>query len=144
MNLKFKRGDIITSDYGNTWIVAQVSDRTDSYYGFNAKKTYALLFERQDDFTKIGEFPMNTIGEAIETAKNQLIDLQTQVNIAVALMGEFLEADGKDTLLVLKDMRVDKDANTVLVQCSTGGSKPNTWKTVIEIYEEYGINKYGI
>ena len=144
MEPKFKRGDIIISDYGNTWIVAKVSDSTDSYYGFNAKKTYALLFERQDDFTKIGEFPLNTIENAIETAKNQFIDLQMQVDIAVELIDKFLEANGKDTLLVLKDMRVDKNANTVLVQCSTGGGKPNTWKTVVEICEEYGINKYGI
>ena len=76
MKPKFKRGDIIISDYGNTWIVAQVSDRTDSYYGFNAKKTYTLPFERQGNFTKIGEFPLNTIENAIETAKNQFIDLQ--------------------------------------------------------------------
>ncbi len=144
MKPKFKRGDIIISDYGNTWIVAQVSDRTDSYYGFNAKKTYTLPFERQGNFTKIGEFPLNTIENAIETAKNQFIDLQMQVDIAVELIDKFLEANGKDTLLVLKDMRVDKNANTVLVQCSTGGGKQNTWKTVVEICEEYGINKYGI
>lgn len=144
MKPKFKRGDIIISDYGNTWIVAQVSDCTDNYYGFNAKRTYTLPFERQGNFTKIGEFPLNAIENAIETAKNQFIDLQMQVDIAVELIDKFLEANGKDTLLVLKDMRVDKNANTVFVQCSTGGGKPNTWKTVVEICEEYGVNKYGI
>lgn len=144
MKPKFKRGDIICSDYGNTWIVAQVSNRTDSYYGFNAKETYALPYERQDNFKKIGEFPIDTIEDAINNAKNQFIDLQTQVNIAVSIMDKFLDCNNKDTLFVLSDMRVDKNKDTVYVQCSTGGGKPNIWKTVIELCEEYGINKHGI
>lgn len=141
MKPKFKRGDIISCDHGNTWIVAQIS--IDGYYGFNAKETFTLPYERQDNFAKIGEFPMNTIEEAIDNAKNQFMDLQTQVNIAVTLMDKFLDADSKDTLLVLKDMRVDKNANKVYIQCSTGGGKPNTWKTVVDICEEYGISKHG-
>lgn len=144
MNPKFKRGDIISCEHGNTWIVSQVNDRTGSYEGFDARETYVLPFERQDNFAKIGEFPMNTIEDTIDNAKNQFIDLQTQVNIAVALMDKFLDADGKDTLLVLKDIRVDKNANKVFVECSTGGGKPNIWKTVIDICEEYGINKHGV
>ena len=144
MKPKFKRGDIISSESGNTWIVAQASDSTGCYFGFDANSTYTLPYERQDNFTKIGEFPITLIEEAIDNAKNQFIDLQTQVNIAVQLMDKFLEANGKDTLLVLKDMRVDKNTNVVFIQCSTGGGKPNTWKTVIDICEEYGVNKYGI
>ena len=144
MKPKFKRGDIISSESGNTWIVAQASNSTGCYFGFDANSTYTLPYERQDNFTKIGEFPMNTIKDAIDDAKRQSMDLQTQVNIAVYLMGKFLDADGKDTLLVLKDMRVDKNANVVFIQCSTGGGKPNTWKTVIDICEEYGVNNYGV
>lgn len=144
MKPKFNRGDIIRSASGTTWIVVQASDRTGAYYGFNASGTYGLPYEQQVAFTKIGEFPMNTIEEAIDNAKNQFMDLQTQVNIAVELMDKFLDADGKDTLLVLKDMRVDKNANVVFVQCSTGGGKPNRWVTVVDLCEEYGINKYGI
>lgn len=144
MKPKFKQGDIIRSDSGTTWIVASASDRTDAYYGFNASETYVLPFERQGMFEKIGEFSIGYIEDAIETAKSQFIDLQTQVNIAVNLMGKFLDADGMDTLLVLQDMRVDKDKNMVFIQCSTGGGKPNRWKTVVDLCEEYGINRYGI
>lgn len=141
---KFKQGDIICSDYGNTWIVAQVSNRTDSYYGFNAKETYALPYERQDNFKKIGEFPINTVQRAIDDAKNKFIDLETQISIAVRIMGEILTADGKDNLLIGTDLRVSKVSNIVWIECSVNGGIPNKWETIIDICEEYGINKHGI
>lgn len=144
MKPKFKRGDIISCESGNTWIIAQVSDATECYFGFNANSTYTLPYKRQDNFTKIGEFPMNTIEDAIDDAKRQSIDLQTQVNIAVYLMGKFLDADGMDTLLVLQDIRVDKDKNMVFIQCSAGGGKPNRWITVVDICEKYGVSKHGV
>lgn len=144
MKPKFKRGDIISCESGNTWIVAQVSNSTECYYGFNENSTYTTPYERQDNFKKIGEFPMNTIEDAIKTAKCTFIDLQTQVNIAVALMGKFLEADGKRTLLVLQDIRVEKDANKVWIQCSAGGGKPNRWVTIVDICENYGVDKHGV
>lgn len=144
MKPKFKRGDIISCESGNTWIIAQVSDATECYFGFNADSTYTLPYERQDNFKKIGEFPMNTIKDAIDDAKRQSLDLQTQVNIAVNLMGKFLDANGKRTLLVLSDMRVEKDANKVWIQCSAGGGKPNRWVTIVDLCEEYGVNKHGV
>lgn len=141
---KFKRGDIISCESGNTWIVAQVSNSTECYFGFNANSTYTLPYERQDNFKKIGEFPINTIENAIDDAKQKHMDLQTQVNIAVSLMDRFLEVDGKNTLLVLSDMRVDKDKNMVYVLCSAGGGKPNTWKSVVKLCEDYGVDKHGV
>ena len=144
MKPKFKRGDIISCESGNTWIVTQVSDATECYFGFNANSTYTLPYGRQDNFTKIGEFPMNTIENAIDDAKRQSLDLQTQVNIAVYLMGKFLDADGMDTLLVLQDIRVDKDKNIVSVRCSDGISRPDKWMSVVDICEEYGVNNYGV
>jgi hypothetical protein len=144
MKPKFKRGDIISSESGNTWIVAQTSNSTGCYFGFDANSTYTLPYERQDNFTKIGEFPMNTIENAIDDAKRQSLDLQTQVNIAVYLMGKFLDADGMATLLVLQDIRVDKDKNIVSVRCSDGISRPDKWMSVVDICEEYGVNNYGV
>lgn len=144
MKPKFKRGDIISSESGNTWIVAQASDSTGCYFGFDANSTYTLPYERQDNFEKIGEFPIDTIKDAIAAAKRQSIDLQTQVNIAVYLMGKFLDADGMDTLLVLQDIRVDKDKNMVLVRCSDGISRPDKWMSMVDICEEYGVNNYGV
>lgn len=144
MKPKFKRGDIISSESGNTWIVAQASNSTGCYFGFDANSTYTLPYERQDNFTKIGEFPMNTIENAIDDAKRQSLDLQTQVNIAVYLMGKFLDADGMDTLLVLQDIRVDKDKNVVSVRCSDGISRPDKWMSVVDICEQYGVNNYGV
>lgn len=144
MNPKFKRGDIISSESGNTWIVAQASNSTGCYFGFDANSTYTLPYERQDNFTKIGEFPMNTINDAIDDAKRQSMDLQTQVNIAVYLMGKFLDADGMDTLLVLQDIRVDKNKNIVSVRCSDGISRPDKWMPVVDICEQYGVNNYGV
>lgn len=143
MKPKFKRGDIISSESGNTWIVAQASNSTGCYFGFDANSTYTLPYERQDNFTKIGEFPMNTIENAIDDAKRQSIDLQTQVNIAVYLMGKLL---GKDNglLLVLTDMRVDKDKNIVSVRCSDGIGRPDKWMSVVDICEKYGVNKHGV
>lgn len=141
---KFKRGDIISSESGNTWIVAQASNSTGCYFGFDANSTYTLPYERQDNFTKVGEFPMNTIENTIDDAKRQSLDLQTQVNIAVYLMGKFLDADGMDTLLVLQDIRVDKDKNIVSVRCSDGISRPDKWMSVVDICEEYGVNNYGV
>lgn len=142
MKPKFKRGDIISSESGNTWIVAQASDSTGCYFGFDANSTYTLPYERQDNFTKIGEFPINTIENAIADAKRQSIDLQTQVNIAVYLIGKLL---GKDNglLLVLNDMRVDKDKNIVSVRCSDGIGRPDKWMSVVDICEKYGVNNYG-
>lgn len=144
MKPKFKRGDIISCESGNTWIVAQASDSTGCYFGFNANSTYTLPYERQDNFKKIGEFPMNAIENAIDNAKRQSLDLQTQVNIAVNLMGKFLDADGMDTLLVLQDIRVDKDKNIVSVRCSDGISRPDKWMSVVDICEDYGVNKHGV
>ena len=144
MKPKFKRGDIISSESGNTWIIAQASNSTGCYFGFDANSTYTLPYERQDNFTKIGEFPMNTIENAIADAKRQSIDLQTQVNIAVYLMGKFLDADGMDTLLVLQDIRVDKDKNVVSVRCSDGISRPDKWMSVVDICEQCGVNNYGV
>lgn len=144
MKPKFKRGDIISSESGNTWIVAQASNSTGCYFGFDANSTYTLPYERQDNFEKIGEFPIDTIKDAIDDAKRQSMDLQTQVNIAVYLMGKFLDADGKDTLLVLKDMRVDKDKNIVSVRCSDGIGRPDKWMSVADICEKYGVNNYGV
>lgn len=144
MKPKFKRGDIISSESGNTWIVAQASNSTGCYFGFNVNSTYTLPYERQDNFKKIGEFPMNTIENAIDDAKRQSLDLQTQVNIAVCLMGKFLDADGMDTLLVLQDIRVDKDKNIVSVRCSDGISRPDKWMSVVDICENYGVDKHGV
>lgn len=144
MKPKFKCGDIISCESGNTWIVAQASDATGCYFGFNANSTYTLPYERQDNFKKIGEFPMNTIKDAIADAKRQSLDLQAQVNIAVNLMGKFLDADGMDTLLVLQDIRVDKDKNIVSVRCSDGIGRPDAWMSVVDICEDYGVDKDGV
>ena len=141
---KFKCGDIISCESGNTWIVAQASNSTGCYFGFNANSTYTLPYERQDNFKKIGEFPLQSIKDAIADAKRQSLDLQTQVNIAVNLMGKFLDADGMDTLLVLQDIRVDKDKNIVSVRCSDGISRPDKWMSVVDICEDYGVNKHGV
>lgn len=138
MKPKFKRGDIISCKSGNTWIVAQVSDATGCYFGFNANSTYTLPYERQDNFKKIGEFPMNTIKDAIDDAKRQSLDLQTQVNIAVNLMGKLL-GENNGLLLVLTDMRVDKDKNIVSIRCSDGIGRPDKWMSVVDICEEYGV-----
>lgn len=144
MKPKFKRGDIISCESGNTWIVAQASNDTGCYFGFNENSTYTMPYERQDNFKKIGEFPLQSIKDAIADAKRQSLDLQTQVNIAVNLMGKFLDADGMDTLLVLQDMRVDKDKNIVSVRCSDGIGRPDTWMSVVDICEDYGVDKYGV
>ena len=141
MKPKFKRGDIISCESGNTWIVAQVSDDTECYFGFNADSTYTSPYERQDNFKKIGEFPMNTIKDAIDDAKRQSLDLQTQVNIAVNLMGKLLGEDN-GLLLVLNDMRVDKDKNIVSIRCSDGIGRPDKWMSVVDICEEYGVDKH--
>lgn len=144
MKPKFKCGDIISCESGNTWIVAQASNSTGCYFGFNANSTYTLPYERQDNFKKIGEFPLQSIKDAIADAKRQSLDLQTQVNIAVNLMGKFLDADGMDTLLVLQDIRVDKDKNIVSVRCSDGISRPDKWMSVVDICEDYGVDKDGV
>lgn len=144
MKPKFKCGDIISSKSGNTWIIAQASDATGCYFGFNANSTYTMPYERQDNFKKIGEFPMNTIKDAIDDAKRQSLDLQTQVNIAVSLMDKFLEANNKDSLLVSTDMRVDKDKNIVSVRCSDGIGRPDKWMSVVDICEQYGVSKHGV
>lgn len=144
MKPKFKCGDIISCESGNTWIVAQASNSTGCYFGFNANSTYTLPYERQDNFKKIGEFPLQSIKDAIADAKRQSLDLQTQVNIAVNLMGKFLDADGMDTLLVLQDIRVDKDKNIVSIRCSDGISRPDKWMSVVDICEDYGVDKHGV
>lgn len=144
MKPKFKCGDIISCESGNTWIVAQASNNTGCYFGFNANSTYTLPYERQDNFKKIGEFPLQSIKDAIADAKRQSLDLQTQVNIAVNLMGKFLDADGMDTLLVLQDIRVDKNKNIVSVRCSDGISRPDKWMSVVDLCDDYGVNKHGV
>lgn len=143
MKPKFKRGDIISCQSGNTWIVAQASDATGCYFGFNADSTYTSPYERQDNFKKIGEFPINIIKDAIDDAKSQFMDLQTQVNIAVNLMGQLLVSNDV-ALLVLTDMRVDKDKNIVSVRCSDGIGRPDKWMSVVDICENYGVNKHGV
>jgi len=143
MKPKFKRGDIISCESGNTWIVAQASNDTGCYFGFNANSTYTLPYERQDNIKKIGEFPINSIQDAIDDAKRQSLDLQTQVNIAVNLMGQLLGANDA-LLLVLTDMRVDKDKNIVLLRCSDGIGRPDKWMSVVDICEDYGVDKHGV
>ena len=143
MKPKFKRGDIISCESGNTWIVAQASDTTECYFGFNANSTYTLPYERQDKFEKIGEFPLQSIKNAIDDAKQKHMDLQTQVNIAVNLMGQLLVSNDV-SLLVLTDMRVDKDKNIVSVRCSDGIGRPDTWMSVVDICEDYGVDKHGV
>lgn len=143
MKPKFKRGDIISCESGNTWIVAQVSNDTQCYFGFNANSTYTMPYERQNNFKKIGEFPIDSIQEAIDDAKRQSLDLQTQVNIAVNLMGQLLGEDN-GLLLVLNDMRVDKDKNIVSVRCSDGIGRPDKWMSIVDICEEYGVSKHGV
>lgn len=143
MTPQFKRGDIISCESGNTWVVAQVSNNTECYYGFNANETYTLPYERQDNFKKIGEFSINSIQDAIDDAKRQSLDLQTQVNIAVNLMGQLLGASDA-LLLVLTDMRIDKDKNIVSVRCSDGIGRPDKWIPVVDICEEYGVSKHGV
>lgn len=140
---KFKSGDIISCESGNTWIVAQASNSTGCYFGFNENSTYTSPYERQDNFKKIGEFPINTIKDAIDDAKRQSLDLQTQVNIAVNLMGQLLASDGA-LLLVLTDMRVDKYKNIVSVRCSDGIGRPDKWMSVVDICENYGVDKHGV
>lgn len=143
MKPKFKRGDIISCESGNTWIVAQASNDTGCYFGFNENSTYTMPYERQDNFKKIGEFPINIIKNAIDDAKSQFMDLQTQVNIAVNLMGQLLVSNDV-SLLVLNDIRVDKDKNIVSVRCSDGIGRPDTWMSVVDICENYGVDKHGV
>lgn len=143
MKPKFKRGDIISCESGNTWIVAQASNPTECYFGFNANSTYTLPYERQDNFKKIGEFPIDAIKDAIDDVKRQSLDLQTQINIAVNLMGQLLVSNDV-SLLVLTDMRVDKDKNIVSVRCSDGIGRPDKWMSVVDICEDYGVDKHGV
>lgn len=143
MKTKFKRGDIISCESGNTWIVAQVSDATGCYFGFNENSTYTMPYERQDNSKKIGKFPINIIKNVINDAKSQFMDLQTQVNIAVNLMGQLLVSNDV-SLLVLNDIRVDKDKNIVSVRCSDGIGRPDTWMSVVDICENYGVDKHGV
>lgn len=143
MKPKFKRGDIISCKNGNTWIVVQVSNDTQCYFGFNVNSTYTLPYERQDNFKKIGEFPLQSIKDAIADAKSQFMDLQTQVNIAVNLMGQLLVSNDV-SLLVLTDMRVNKDKNIVSVRCSDGIGRPDKWMSVVDICENYGVDKHGV
>lgn len=143
MTPQFKCGDIISCEFGNTWIVAKASNDTGCYFGFNANSTYTLPYERQDNFKKIGEFPINSIQDAIDDAKRQSLDLQTQVNIAVNLMGQLLGANDA-LLLVLTDMRVDKDKNIVLLRCSDGIGRPDKWMSVVDICEDYWVDKHGV
>lgn len=143
MKTKFKRGDIISCESGNTWIVSQVSNDTGCYFGFNENSTYTMPYERQDNFKKIGEFPINIIKNAIDDAKSQFMDLQTQVNIAVNLMGQLLVSNDV-SLLVLNDIRVDKDKNIVSVRCSDGIGRPDKWMSVVDICEDYGVDKHGV
>lgn len=143
MTPQFKRGDIISCESGNTWIVAQASNDTGCYFGFNANSTYTLPYKRQDNFKKIGEFLINSIQDAIDDAKRQSLDLQTQVNIAVNLMGQLL-GKNDELLLVLTDMRVDKDKNIVSVRCSDGIGRPDRWMSVVDICEQYGVSKHGV
>ena len=143
MKPKFKRGDIISCESGNTWIITQASNATGCYFGFNADSTYTSPYERQDNFKKIGEFPINIIKDAIDDAKSQFMDLQTQVNIAVNLMGQLLVSNDV-SLLVLTDMRVDKDKNIVSVRCSDGIGRPDKWMSVVDICENYGVDKHGV
>lgn len=140
---KFKRGDIISCQSGRTWIVAQANNSTGCYYGFNANSTYTSPYETQDNFKKIGEFSLQSIDDAIDDAKRQSLDLQTQVNIAVNLMGQLLASDD-ELLLVLTDMRVNKDKNIVSVRCSDGIGRPDKWMSVVDICEDYGIDKHGV
>ena len=140
---KFNRGDIISCKSGNTWIIAQASNDTGCYYGFNVDSTYTMPYERQDNFKKIGEFPLKTIKDAIDDAKRQSLDLQTQVNIAVNLMGQLLGTNDA-LLLVLTDMRVDKDKNIVLVKCSDGIGRPDRWIPIVDLCEKYGVDKHGV
>lgn len=143
MKAKFKRGDIISCESRNTWIVAQASDATGCYFGFNANSTYTLPYEGQDNFKKIGEFPLQSIKDAIADVKRQSLDLQTQVNIAVNLMGQLLDCDG-GLLLVLTDMRVNKDKNIVFVRCSDGIGRPDKWVSIMELCEDYGVSIDGV
>lgn len=144
MKPKFKRGDIVCSDYGNAFVITLADAETQWYFGFSHNTTYKMPYGQQGNYTKIGEFPIDTIEDAISNAKNQFINLQTQVNIAVSLIGRFLEVDGKNTLLVLTDMRVDKDKNIVSVRCSDGIGRPDKWMSVVDICEDYGIDKHGV
>ncbi len=143
MKAKFKRGDIISSDWGNTWVISLVEDDYEFYIGFSDNGVYHLDFNKQDKFEKIGEFSLKSIKDAIDDAKRQSMDLQTQVNIAVNLMGQLLDEDDSP-LLVLSDMRVDKDKNIVYVRCSDGIGRPDKWMSIVELCEEYGVNKHGV
>lgn len=143
MEPKFKCGDIIASKSGDTWIVVLASNSTECYFMFNTNSTYRLPYERQDYCRKIGEFPLQSIKDAIDNAKRQSMDLQTQVNVAVHLMGQLLGEDG-GLLLVLTDMRVDKDKNIVFVRCSDGIGRPDKWMSIVELCEDYGVNTDGV
>ena len=145
MEAKFKRGDIIKrrGHGSNPWIVALANTNYEFYLGFSDNNTYSVDFDEQDKFEKIGEFSLQPIKDAIQDAKRQSMDLQTQVNIAVNLMGQLLGEDG-GLLLVLTDMRVDKDKNIVFVRCSDGIGRPDKWMSVVDICEDYGVNTDGI
>lgn len=101
------------------------------------------LEKRNDPFKKIGEFPIDTIKDAIDDAKRQSLDLQTQINIAVNLMGQLLVSNDV-SLLVLTDMRINKDKNIVSVRCSDGIGRPDKWMSVVDICEDYGVDKHGV
>lgn len=143
MKAKFKRGDIVKHKDGNTLIVALVDHSYEYYHSFSDNNIYSFNFDEQDKFEKIGEFSLQTIRTAIEDAKLKAIDLQTQVNIAVNLMGQLLDDDG-GLLLVLTDMRVDKDKNIVFVRCSDGIGRPDKWVSITELCEDYGVSIDGV
>ena len=58
-------------------------------------------------------------------------------------MGQLLGANDS-LLLVLTDMRVDKDKNIVLLRCSDGIGRPDKWMSVVDICEDYGVDKHGV
>lgn len=140
IKIPFQLGDIIQHKDGGCAIVNHVNEYLCLVGCFNSTTAYTLGEVDFELWHKIGTYDLTNIASAIKEAKAEYIDIQTQVNMALQIMGHtYAHAGDSRRTLIGDTISVNKELNKVFIQVYPDIGDPYTSEPVLDIIKRFDI-----
>lgn len=132
---KPKLGDIYLNEYGDTLIICRIDDQIHFMYDDGS---FDAINEIPKDFSLIGNHPIQQLFETMLKMKYRSMSIQTQLEYAVAYLGETVRNKNYDYVHnVGTDIRVDQKNSTVFIQLYKQWSGAYEWISVARFLDKY-------
>lgn len=132
-------GDIYLDENGYIMIITKI-DTDGEHYMVYDDGSYDSVWGLST-YTYIGHYDIKQMFKAMEDAKANHLDIDTQVVRAIEYMNKRITDKDNNSRLIGCDMRVDKDNNTVFVQMYDTIGAGYRWVSVADLIEQFKLPK---